>query len=89
MQMYMYTHTHTHTHVSMLCVSVCMCVCIVLDGGKGTNIRFETVRVYIRIYAYTCIQVSNWMSVPFPMNIILAPVSILEAYLQWVVTWMD
>jgi hypothetical protein len=29
------------------------------------------------------------MSVPFPMNIILAPVSMLEAYLQWVVTWMD
>jgi len=34
-------------------------------------------------------QVSNWMSVPFPLNIIFLPVTMLENYLQWVVTWMD
>jgi hypothetical protein len=29
------------------------------------------------------------MSVPFPLNIIFLPVTMLENYLQWVVTWMD
>mmetsp|Transcript_14521 Transcript_14521/g.21198 ORF Transcript_14521/g.21198 Transcript_14521/m.21198 type:complete len:456 (+) Transcript_14521:91-1458(+) len=34
-------------------------------------------------------QVSNWMSVPFPLNILFLPVTMCETYLQWVVTWMD
>lgn len=34
-------------------------------------------------------QLSNFMSVPFPLNVIFIPVTMLETYLQWVVTWMD
>jgi len=34
-------------------------------------------------------QLSNWMSVPFPLNILFLPVTMCETYLQWVVTWMD
>jgi hypothetical protein len=34
-------------------------------------------------------QISNWMSVPFPLNIFMLPVTMCESYLQWVVTWMD
>jgi len=34
-------------------------------------------------------QVSNWMSVPFPLNVLFLPVTMCETYLQWVVTWME
>lgn len=34
-------------------------------------------------------QVSNWMTVPVPLNVLFFPVTICETYLQWVVTWVD
>ena len=36
-----------------------------------------------------CVQVSNWMTVPGPLNVLFFPVTICETYLQWVVTWVD
>jgi hypothetical protein len=28
-------------------------------------------------------QLKNWMTVPFPLNVLLFPLSILEEYLRW------
>ena len=34
-------------------------------------------------------QVSNWMTAPFPLRLVLFPINACENALQWAVTWVD